>query len=62
MDYASLEAGRHSLSVQPVYLGTYTADLASLFRSAIERSGIQYNVSCEGDELAYTDTAAYEKV
>jgi hypothetical protein len=30
-----------------VNLGSLTADLASLFRSAIERAGIQYEVVCD---------------
>lgn len=62
LDFASVEAGRTALSFRPVYLAKYTADLASLFRSAAERIGIKYIVACEGDEIAWTDLTAYEKI
>lgn len=46
-----------------VNLGVLTADLASLFRSAIERAGMQYEVQCDETAPAagvYIDAGAYE--
>lgn len=62
LDFASVEAGKTTVAFQPVYLGHYVADLASLFRSAAERVGLKYHVNCSGEEIAYTDVVAYEKI
>jgi len=45
-----------------VDLGALTADLASLFRSAIERGGVQYLVNCSQGREVFVDVDAYEKV
>jgi len=57
MDFSRVEAGRLEGHFRPVQLGRMTADLAALFRSTIEKSGIQYVVDC-GDtssQLTYVD-------
>lgn len=47
-------------------LGTFTADLASSFRSAMELNNITYTIDCEPlpskDHLIYTDRDFWEKV
>ncbi|KAM0750864.1 hypothetical protein T439DRAFT_325909 [Meredithblackwellia eburnea MCA 4105] len=49
LDFSALEAGRQDLVFQPVELGPFTADLASLFRDAIERGGLTFSVDVEDD-------------
>ncbi|KAH7105199.1 hypothetical protein BKA62DRAFT_827312 [Auriculariales sp. MPI-PUGE-AT-0066] len=62
LDFARLEAGRFIASFRPVNIGSLTADLASLFRSAIERGGVHYTVVCEEGREVFLDIDAYEKV
>jgi PAS domain S-box-containing protein len=40
MDFASIEAGRLPMLLEPVDIGALTAEIASLFRSAIEAAGL----------------------
>ena len=48
-------------SFKETSLQRYTADLASLFRSAIEKSGVKYEVIMEGrDELVWIDRDMWE--
>jgi PAS domain S-box-containing protein len=46
LDYSRLEAGRQRAWFEPTDLGTYTAELASLFRSAIDKAGLELIVDC----------------
>ncbi len=46
LDFSRLEAGRLQVSYEPTDLATYTADLASAFRSACERAGLALIVDC----------------
>lgn len=66
LDYTSVEAGRAQVSFRAVNLFSYTEDLASLFRSAIERNKVRYIVRCKppagAKSIGYTDVAAYEKI
>lgn len=63
LDFASVDAGRLQTNFQPVYLARYVEDLASLFRSAIERAGLRYRVEIQGkDDIIYTDPACVEKI
>lgn len=57
MDFSRVEAGRLEGHFRPVQLGTVTADLSSLFRSSIEKSGIQFEVDCDNTskQLTYVD-------
>lgn len=47
MDSSRAEAGRIEGSFSPHQLGALTADLASLFRSAVEKARIVYTVDCD---------------
>jgi PAS domain S-box-containing protein len=63
LDFSRTEAGRVQASFEPLDLGTFTAELASLFRSAFERAGIAYQVDCPPlDEPVYVDREMWEKV
>ena len=41
LDFSRIEAGRMQIQKQPTDIGAFTAELASLFRSAIEAAGMQ---------------------
>ena len=65
LDFAKVEAGRVEALFTPVKLGELVTNLASLFRSAIERAGISYVVNVDESPetpLVYTDIALFEKV
>ena len=47
LEFSRIEAGRHESNFTPVDLAQVTADMASVFRSAMERAGLQYIVDCE---------------
>ena len=62
LDFSRLEAGRVEAHFEPVDLGTQTAELAGLFRSAIERVGLRLLVTCPPTEPVYVDREMWEKV
>lgn len=63
LDFSRIEAGRTQARYEAVDLGALTADLASVFRSAVERAGLTFDVDCApmGD-LVYVDRDMWEKV
>ncbi|RXN88232.1 response regulator receiver protein [Achromobacter aloeverae] len=63
LDFARIEAGRMQASYEPVDLAAATRDLASVFRSAIEKAGLRLNVACPpiGGPV-YVDRDMYEKM
>ena len=46
LDFSRIEAGRMQARYEPVDLGAFTAELASVFRSAIDRAGLRFEVDC----------------
>ena len=63
LDFSRIEAGRMRARFEPVDLSTVTADLASVFRSAIDRAGLTFAVDCPPlDEPVYLDHEMWEKV
>jgi signal transduction histidine kinase len=44
LDFSRIEAGRAAAAYEPVDLATFTAELASVFRSATERAGLRLDV------------------
>lgn len=63
LDFSRIEEGRMRARFEPVDLSTVTADLASVFRSAIERAGVAFAVDCPPlDEPVYLDREMWEKV
>lgn len=63
LDFSRIEAGRVQVAYEPTDLAGLTADLASLFRSAIERAGMRLQVNCPPlSEPAYVDRDMWEKI
>ncbi|EIN09171.1 hypothetical protein PUNSTDRAFT_126249 [Punctularia strigosozonata HHB-11173 SS5] len=64
MDFSRLAAQRLQGKFHPVDISVFTADLASLFRSTIEKNGISYDVQYEpaGARLLYVDPDMWEKI
>jgi len=63
LDFSRIEAGRMQARYEPVDLAAFTADLASVFRSAVERAGLLYQVDCASlAEPVYIDREMWEKV
>jgi len=63
LDFSRIEAGRMEARYEPVDLAAFTAELASVFRSAIARAGLAYEVDCEPlPEPVYVDREMWEKV
>ena len=51
LDFSRLEGGKLEANYRAVQLSSMTADLASLFRSAIERGGVKFEVDAEVDPV-----------
>ncbi len=63
LDFSRIEAGRMQARYEPVDLAQVTAELASVFRSAIDRAGLRLVVDCVSPgEPAYVDRDMWEKV
>ena len=63
LDFSRIEAGRVDASFEPTNLSALTADLASMFSSAIERGGLSLHLDIPPvEELAYVDRELWEKV
>ncbi|HJS92447.1 MAG TPA: ATP-binding protein [Steroidobacteraceae bacterium] len=63
LDFARIEAGRVQASYEPTDLAALTRDLASAFRSAMERAGLILRVECDDlGEPAYVDREMWEKI
>jgi signal transduction histidine kinase len=63
LDVSRLEAGRTDASYAPVDFSTLSADLASTFRSTVERAGLTLTVDCPPlSQPVYLDRDAWEKV
>jgi signal transduction histidine kinase len=63
LDFSRIEAGRIEASYEPTELAELTAELASVFRSAIEKAGMRLVVHCPPlAEPVYVDRDMYEKI
>ncbi|MEU8217162.1 SpoIIE family protein phosphatase [Micromonospora taraxaci] len=63
LDFSRIEAGRMQAHYEPVDLAAVTADLASVFRSAVERAGLTFEVDCPPlPEPVYIDRGMWEKI
>ncbi len=63
LDFSRIEAGRIEAVYEPTDLSQLTADLASVFRSAVERAGLALLVNCEPlPEPVYVDREMWEKI
>lgn len=61
MDFSRIEGGHFAIACRPTPIGGFTADLANLFRNAIERTNLTYTVDCEDDNgrYCYVDPGRY---
>jgi len=63
LDFSRIEAGRMQASYEPTDLAAYTAELASVFRSAVERAGLLLTIDCPAlPEAVYVDREMWEKI
>lgn len=63
LDFSRIEAGRIRAVYEPTDLATFTAELASMFRSAVERAGLHLAINCPPlPEPVYVDRDMWEKI
>ncbi|HEX6777252.1 MAG TPA: ATP-binding protein, partial [Ktedonobacterales bacterium] len=63
LDFSRIEAGRAQAVYAPTDLAALTADLASVFRSLIEKAGLRLLIDCPPlAEPAYVDREMWEKI
>jgi PAS domain S-box-containing protein len=63
LDFSRIEAGRFEAVYEPIDLASFTVELASVFRSAIERAGLELIVECPPlPEPVYVDRDMWEKI
>lgn len=63
LDFSRIEAGRVQATYEPVDLAAFTAELASVFRSAIEKAGLTLTVKCQTlPEPVYVNRDMWEKI
>jgi len=63
LDFSRIEAGRVHASYEPTDLASFTAELASSFRSACERGGLELSVDCPPlSRLVHVDREMWEKI
>jgi signal transduction histidine kinase/DNA-binding response OmpR family regulator len=63
LDFSRIEAGRIDASYEPTDLAAFTVELASVFRSAIEKAGLELVVECEPlPEPVHVDRDMWEKI
>ncbi|MGG6269498.1 ATP-binding protein [Leptolyngbya sp. AN03gr2] len=63
LDFSRIEAGRMEAVYEPTDLAQSTTELASVFRSAIERAGVRLVVDCPSlSQIVYVDREMWEKI
>ena len=63
LDFSRIEAGQTQPRYQPTDLSQTTTTLASMFRSAVERAGLRYILSCDPlSEPVYVDREMWETI
>jgi PAS domain S-box-containing protein len=63
LDFARIEAGRVQATYEPVDVAELTTELASVFRSAIERAGLRFTVDCARVAApVFVDREMWEKI
>jgi signal transduction histidine kinase len=63
LDFSRIEAGRIGAAYEPVDIAVFTAELASVFRAAIDKAGLRFVVDCRDiGEPVYVDREMWEKV
>ncbi|WP_250563320.1 SpoIIE family protein phosphatase [Sphaerisporangium fuscum] len=63
LDFSRIEAGRMQARYEPVDLSAATTELASVFRSAVDKAGLAFEVDCPPlPEPVHLDRGMWEKV
>jgi signal transduction histidine kinase len=63
LDFSRIEAGRVQASYQPTDLAAFTTELASNFRSAMDKAGLTFDIACPPlDRSVYVDRDMWEKL
>ncbi len=63
LDFSRIEAGRVEAAYEPLDIAAYTSELASVFRSAIERAGLRLILRLDPlGEPVYVDRDMWEKI
>ena len=63
LDFSRIEAGRMQAVYEPTDLAAVTSELASVFRSAMEKAGLRLLVDCPSiPEQAFVDREMWEKI
>ena len=63
LDFSRIEAARVQAVYEPVDLAAYTTELASTFRSAMEKAGLRYIVDCQPSPgPVHVDRDMWEKI
>ena len=63
LDFSRIEAGRTEVVYEAVDLPAYTSELASVFRSALEKAGLRFLIHCASiDQPVYVDREMWEKI
>ncbi len=63
LDFSRIEAGRINATYKSTDLAAFTAELASSFRSAMDRAGLQFTVDCPALPVpVYVDRDMWEKI
>ena len=63
LDFSRIEAGRMQAIYQPTDLAAFTIELASVFRSATEKAGLQLELDCPKiEEPVFVDRGMWEKI
>jgi signal transduction histidine kinase len=63
LDFSRIEAKRVEAVYEAIELASFTTDLASSFRSAIEKAGMKFIIDCTPlPEIAYIDKDMWEKI
>jgi PAS domain S-box-containing protein len=63
LDFSRIEAGRVQAVYEPTDLAVYTAELAGVFQSAIEKAGLELKVDCPPlPQPVYIDKEMWEKI
>ena len=63
LDFSGIESNRITAAYQPTDLSVFTTELASVFRSIIERSGLQFIIKTKHvGEPVFVDREMWEKV
>jgi signal transduction histidine kinase len=63
LDFSRIEAGRVQAVYEPIDLAVYTAELASVFRAAVEKAGLRLVIDCPPlPEPVFVDRDLWEKI